>query len=71
MYSNIRSKPQLKADSDGTVNVVGGEQTYPNPSIMPLNLQPREATVVDTPLPTETEKSEASNPNSEASPKSE
>jgi len=35
-YSNLRSRPELKADDTGFVSVVGGEQTYPNPALLPL-----------------------------------
>lgn len=53
MYSNVRSLPRLTITDDGFVSIAGGEQTYPNPSILPLPTS--EATTVDTPLPPDKE----------------
>lgn len=50
-YSNMKSKPELRTGDDGMITVAGGEQTYPNPAILPL---PREAAKPDTPLPEDT-----------------
>lgn len=52
LYSNLRSKPELRADESGNVFVYGGEQTFPNPAILPLS--PFDLTTTDTPFPKET-----------------
>ncbi len=36
LYSNVLSRPELKANDNGTVLVLGGEQTYPNTNVQPL-----------------------------------
>lgn len=45
VYSNIKSRPELKIDDQGKVNVTGGELTYPNPAVQ----LPEEEITTDTP----------------------
>jgi hypothetical protein len=47
IFSNLKSRPELNADTIGKVTVAGGEQVYPNPSVLPVPLN--ESTSIDTP----------------------